>query len=315
MKRFIRPPFVLVLALLFATACEQPFTYDPSEIPGDFVGLSAPAADSGYQIHVPAFPIPADFEREWFMRLPIGNTQDIYVDRFVARCRPGTHHLIAYGFEDENAPGLPPMGVMRDQNRNDGRGNIRGTMSGTLAYFISQSADFELAMPAGTAIRIPANSSVDMNSHYFNKTDNTQFGEVYLNAYTVPQSAVQKVLIIDDVDNVDLLVLPPRQVTTIAYTEIFEQPKDLRMLVSHMHKRGKQFDVYFVGGARDGELIYSANDYKHPETLFFTPAMRIEAGQGLRTVIRYDNETNRTIKFGVTSEDEMGIAFYMYSQI
>lgn len=312
-----KPSTLLATAALLlglASACEKPFDYDPSEIPSDFVGLPAPASDSGFQVHVPPFPVPPNFEREWFMRMPIGNAEEVYVHRFQSLCRPGTHHLIAYGFEDENAPGLPEIGVMRDQNRPDGRGSFRANMLGNVAYYLAQSRAYELELPAGYGIRIPANATVDMNSHYFNKTDKTQFGEVYLNAYTRPASEVHTILDFDDVDNDDSLSLPPNSITTVTYEQTFWEDRDITMMFSHMHKRGKQFDVYMVGGPRDGELIYSATDYEHPPTAFFVPALQVKQFQGLRTVVRYANETNRTINFGVTSEDEMGILFYLFSK-
>lgn len=302
------------LLLGLASACEKTFDYDPSQVPSDFAGLPVPASDSGFQVHIPPFPVPPNFEREWFMRVGLGNTQDVYVNRFHSLCRPGTHHLIAYGFEDENAPGLPEIGVMRDQNRADGRGSFRAMMFGNIAYFIAQSREYDLVLPPGYAIRVPAHATFDMNSHYFNKTDQTQFGEVYLNAYTQPLSTVQKVLEFDDVDNQDSLNLPPNSIRDITYTRTFDEAVDITMLFGHMHKRGKRFDIYLEGGPRDGELLYTSTDYEHAPTLWFTPALRIEPGQGLRTVVRYVNETNRTINFGVTSEDEMGIAFFLYNK-
>ena len=306
---------VIMLTSLLVSSCEKAFEYDKSEIPSDFEGLTIPTLEEGYQIHVPPFPVPSQFEREWFLRMDIGNTEDIYVSSFESKCRPGTHHLIAYGFENENAEGLPEVGVMRDQNRADGRPNFTTSMGGDLAYFISQEADFKLDLPEGTAVKIPANASVDMNSHYFNRTDRTLFGEVYLNFYTETEENVEEVLYIESVDNDELLELPPGETTIIDYTDMFEQDRNIRMLVSHMHKRGVLFNVYLVGGDRDGEQIYSAWDYQHPPTMSFEDEpLLIKAGEGIRTEVTYINDTNRTIQYGVTSEDEMGILFYMYSQ-
>ncbi|MEO1382627.1 MAG: hypothetical protein AAFV78_05240, partial [Bacteroidota bacterium] len=93
----------LICSLLAFSACENSFKYDLESVP-EFEGLEAPAEGAGYQVHIPPFPIPANYERELFIRLPIGNTEDIYVNKFDVLCRPGTHHLITYGFEDENDP-------------------------------------------------------------------------------------------------------------------------------------------------------------------------------------------------------------------
>lgn len=310
--------YLCTLCLLIALggvlfSCEKTFDYNPSDVP-PFAGLSAPAPGEGYQVHVPPFPVPAHFEREFFMRMPIGNTTDIYVNRFRSRCRPGTHHLIAYGYEDENKADNPPIGVMRDQNLTDGQVNYSLTMGSGAMYYLTQVPDYELELPPGIAVKIPANATIDLNSHYFNITDEIRFGEVFLNFHTLQQDSVVETLVVESVDNDEVLVLPKRQTTDIEYEETYDEPLQIRMMVSHMHKRGVQFDVYIVGGSRDGELVYSAYDYQHPPTTFFDPPLQLAAGQGLRTVVRYYNETNREIRFGVTSEDEMGILFFMKTE-
>lgn len=305
----VRTLWLLFFAMALV-ACERPFTYDASSIP-EFDGLEAPATDEGYQIHVPPFPVPARFEREFFLRMPIGNREETFVNRFRSLCRPGTHHLIAYGYEDENDPTNPEIGVMRDQNLSDGRGNFNLTMGSGAMYYLTQVPEFELALPDGVAILIPKNATVDINSHYFNVTDEVQFGEVFVNFYTLPKEEVNEILVVDEINNIDHLRLPSGETTDIEDQRIFGEETRIRMMFSHMHKRGIQFDVFKVGGDDDGKLIYSARDYQHPPTMMFDPPMIIPEGEGLRTVVRYFNETNREITFGVTSEDEMGILFFM----
>lgn len=316
MKRLNPIVWMMFAAAIFTTACEKTFDYDPSDIPNDFTGLTAPTAGNGFQIHVPPFPVPGNFEREWFLRLPVGNSEDIYVSSFQSKSRPGTHHLVAYGYEDEDAPHQPQIGVMRDQNRSDGRGNFRGGMFGTINFFTAQAEEFTLSLPAGMAVHIPGGATMDLNSHYFNKTDDTRFGEVYLNINTIDSSQVNTILYTELVDNSDELVLPPHQTTTIVHTEMAtNQHMMLYSITSHMHKRGKLFKVFVVGGPRDGEQILEADDYKHPPQIFLDTPLEIVPGIGLRTEITYENETDREITFGVTSEDEMGIAFFLYAKI
>ena len=309
MKHHFSKFFLLLLISITIMSCQRSFDYDVQDIP-DFEGLAAPATGEGYQLHIAPFPVPANYERELFVRLEIGNDQPIYVNKFEALCRPGTHHLIAYGYEDENDAANAPIGVMRDQNLSDGRGNFSLSMGSGAMYCGAQTPEFLSQLPEGVAVRIDANSTIDLNSHYFNKTNATLFGEVFLNLHTIPESEVQELLIIDDVDNDDVLYLPPNETTDIDYTEIFNEQTDIRQMFSHMHKRGVLFEVFKVGGSNDGELIYIANDYQHPPYQFFDTPLRIEAGEGLRTKVRYVNETDRAIQFGVTSEDEMGILFY-----
>jgi hypothetical protein len=315
MKKFRFSMLAVFASVLLATACEKTFDYDNAEVPDDFTGLVAPVAGSGFQIHVPPFPIPGNFEREWFMRLPIGNTEDIYVTKFQSKCRPGTHHLVAYGYQDENAPNQPQIGVMRDQNRADGRGNFRSNMNMDINFFTAQSEEFTLELPAGMAVYLKGGATMDLNSHYYNRTNETRFGEVYLNVNTVDPSQVNKILFTELVNNSDELRLPPRQTTTISHTEMADdQRMTIYSVTSHMHKRGKLFKLFVVGGPRDGELLLEANDYKHPPQIFLADPLVVVPGIGLRTEITYENETDREITFGVTSEDEMGIAFFLYEK-
>ena len=94
-----------VLTIISFANCEKTFDYNTPDIPTNFTPLAKPTA--GYQIHVSPFPVPANYEREWYMRLPIGNKEKIYVTAIEMKMRPGSHHFIAYPFPDENAKGNP----------------------------------------------------------------------------------------------------------------------------------------------------------------------------------------------------------------
>jgi hypothetical protein len=126
---------------------------------------------------------------------------------------------------------------------------------------------------------------------------------------------VNTVLYTELVDNSDELVLPPHQVTTIVHTELAKENQAMTIysITSHMHRHGKLFKVFASGGPRDGELLLEAHDYKHPPQVFLTNPLVITPGTGLRTEITYDNDGDRELRFGVTSEDEMGIAFFLYT--
>ena len=64
--------------------------------------LTVPAAGTGFQMAVPAFDIQPNFERELFTRRMVGNTQDVYVNRYETKMRSGSHHFVAYDFQKQN---------------------------------------------------------------------------------------------------------------------------------------------------------------------------------------------------------------------
>ena len=68
-----------------------------------------------------------------------------------------------------------------------------------------------------------------------------------------------------------------------------------------------------AGGPRNGEVIFSTDDWQHPPSVSFATPIVLTAGQGLTSEVTYRGDATRTIRFGLTSEDEMGIiAGYWY---
>jgi Copper type II ascorbate-dependent monooxygenase, C-terminal domain len=88
-------------------------------------------------------------------------------------------------------------------------------------------------------------------------------------------------------------------------TYIMEKETVIPMMLSHYHKRGEKFEVRRKGGAKDGELLYSSEDYENPLLKVFPTPVVLKAGEGLVSTVTYNNTTNRTLTFGITSEDEM----------
>jgi hypothetical protein len=294
---------IAVAALLFSS-CEKTFdTYNVVDVPTDFTPLAKPAAGKGYQVHIDPFPVQANFEREFYVRKDLGNTEEVYLNGFEMKARPGTHHMIAYSFAKDDI--LPPVNVMYDQNMPNNTVALRSGKTTGGPLFQSPSADWKFQLPDGYAVKIAPNASFMMNSHYFNTTAKTRFGEIYANFNTIPKDQAKQVL---DVEYYETeLSLPPNQKTTVNTDFMVKKETVIPLMLSHYHKRGEKFEVRIKGGTRNGELIYTSEDYEHPLVKTFSPALVLKVGEGLTTNVTYNNTTNRTIKFGVTSEDEMNI--------
>jgi hypothetical protein len=298
--------FLFAFSMLTFVACEKALDYNPSEIPDNFTPLEKPAAGNGYQMHMPVFPVAPQFEREFYCRLALNNPEEIMASGFEVKMRPGSHHLILYNFEKPTDPNMPPLGVIRDQNQPNGNLGLYTSQTPSFPLFQAASSDFRIDLPPGYAFKVDKNASFDLNSHYFNKTDATRFGEVYANIYTIPKASVNQVCEVTYEQPEELSVKPND--TTVVITD-YEHEKETHyvLLTSHYHKRGKQFKINIVGGPRDGQEIYYSEDYEHPLWKTFQPELVMLPGEKLRTTVTYVNETSRTIPFGVTSEDEMNI--------
>jgi hypothetical protein len=304
MKKF---SFLFVaISALFLSSCEKTFdTYNVADIPTDFTPLAKPAVGKGYQVHIDPFPVQANFEREFYVRKDLGNTEEIYLNGFEMKARPGTHHMIAYSFKSTDV--LPPVNVMYDQNMPNNTLALRSGKTTGGPLFQSPAADWKFQLPEGYAVRVAPNASFLMNSHYFNSTAKTRFGEVYANFNTIPKAQAKQILDVEYYEPQTEWSLPPNQKTTLNTDYIMAKETVIPMVISHYHKRGEKFEVRIKGGARNGELIYTSADYEAPLVKTYSPALVLKAGEGLTTTVTYNNTTNRTIKFGVTSEDEMNI--------
>ncbi|XWW45870.1 hypothetical protein JYG30_24690 [Fibrella sp. USSR17] len=284
----------------------------PSTAPfSAFTPPDAPAAGQGFQLKVDPFDIATNFERELFVRRAVGNSTDIYVNRFTVNMRPGSHHFIAYDFE--NKANLPQTDVVRDLRLPDGSLNLLTAlqMSNHTYLMGSPNASFEYKFPEGAALQIPANASFDLNVHYVNKGQTISKGEAYINIYTTPKAAVTKVVKTINMSNTSLSI-PANSRKTFTKSFTVSKPSLVLMLTSHMHKLGEKFVIKIKGGARDGEIVYTTTDWEHPDVINFATPIQLAKGEGLTSEITYNNTTAKAVEFGLTSADEMGIIFGYY---
>ncbi len=279
----------------------------------NFTPLASPAEEgkAGVQLKVDRFVVPANFERELFVRRPLNNPAPIYVSRIKLKSRANSHHMVLYDFRSKS--NLPSMDEVRDLRNLDNSLNIITALQMSNHIFLGGGTDpnSDYTFPAGIALQLPVNASIDLNPHYFNKTTDPLYGENYVNLYTVPADQVKKVVQMIDF-NVTNFTLPANQTTTITRDFKFDKPVAVVSLTSHYHARGKLFQIRIKGGPRDGEVIYENTDWAHPKVINYDTPILLQAGEGLTSVATYLNDTKKDLGFGLTSEDEMDIIFGYY---
>ena len=293
------------------TVADANLLNDKTPVLTKFEPLAPPLANEGYQMKIEPFEIFPNFEREIFVRKPLNNKENIYVNKFQIKMHPGSHHFILYGFRNEL--NLPALNEIRDLRNKDNSFNLNTfqQIGNHIFYFGGSESNFTFNFPEGMAVEVPANMTFDMNSHYFNKGSKSYNGEVNINLYTTPKANVKKILKILDLGNTNFK-LPPKQKTVISKNFTFDKPVKVVTLFSHTHKLGEKFEILIKGGTRNGEVIYTSENWEHPNKIDYSTPIALKAGEGLTSRITYNNYTDRTITFGFTSEDEMGIIFGYY---
>ncbi len=90
-------------------------------------------------------------------------------------------------------------------------------------------------------------------------------------------------------------------------------PVSIIALTSHTHQLGEKFVIRISGGIRNGEIVYTNLDWHHPQFKSYNPPIVLQPGEGLISEITYFNSKDKSVRFGLTSEDEMGIIFGFYT--
>ncbi len=283
----------------------------------EFIPLEPP--ENGIQIHLNPFDIWINNEREIFYYTPLDTSDDIYIEQVEISMRSGSHHFILYTYDEDTPPfAIPEPFVIRDlHNEMFLNMAFQKFVAGTQLQYNNYS------MPEGVGLKLPSNFGFDINSHYLNPSDTIYSGEVYANLHLVDPDELDHIAYIFSLSNNEI-VLPPGEETTLEAT--FMYPGGFGMdletdsifvfqLFSHAHELMTRFDVEFVGGELDGELLYTALDWEHPPTFELDPPLIITIGQGFRLRTTYYNWRDVEVNFGFFSTDEMMILFgHCYGQ-
>ncbi|MEM8489087.1 MAG: T9SS type A sorting domain-containing protein [Bacteroidota bacterium] len=282
--------------------------------PPPFTPLDPPA--QGMQFHVGPFDVwPAEVhDREFLYYEPFETTEDVFVSGYEISMRPGSHHFILYNYPA--GVSTPPPQTYRDVRQPNGTLNAAPLLQLNVLFpfrfFVgTQTPYIRYQFPEGVALRLPAGSGFDLNSHSVNRSTETITGEVYANIYTVDEEDVDFFASPGNFNNMGF-ELPPNQVTTVSKTFTFGEQQHILQMWAHAHERMTEFRIEGVGGKNDNKLLYWTNDWEHPPLLHLDPPLTFEAGDQVRLVTTYNNTTDRTIRFGLLSSDEMQFMFYQY---
>lgn len=282
-----------------------------------FTPLAAPGP-GGLQLTVDSFAVTPSTERELFVHRRLNNATELYVNRIQSRMRPGSHHLLLYTFDESKTAfpcnGRPVQDIVRDIRTSDGGYNFANMLPMACHIFFAgaMTQDFEYRFPAGVALRLPPNTSLDFNVHYVNRSPIPLPGQAFANLYTVDKSAVQTVAQTLNFANEDLS-LPPNQRTTVRRAFTVNKKTTILALTSHMHSMGERFEVRVRRANGVETVVYTNTDWEHPTFTNYGTPIVLEAGDALVSNVTYNNVTSNTIRFGLSSKDEMDIIFgYWY---
>lgn len=280
----------------------------------------------GYQVKFgPVFLAPQE-EFELFQVYNPGLTSDKEITEFHSKIPIESHH---WALRKITKAGEAAFGVAPVDGANFNTQIL--TFQHTQFLAIWQFSD-DLLLPAGTAHYQDSSEALLLNLHMKNYSGSQiALATAYLNVYTQPRgSAVEmKTGLSSYGGNNPFLLNIPATGQVVTFEDVHTSPGETRYfwnIQSHTHSRGKDFDMYLRNsdGSKGTQIYegfydesYTFNrgyyDYTHPAVRTFDPLLEVDMTNGLIFEASYLNNTNSDIPFGLTTDGEMFVTYFSYT--
>jgi hypothetical protein len=277
------------------------------------------------KLRFPTFVVPPHSDREvcTFLRWPTNVPYDNASQRIVnVGVRPNfvTHHFLMYAYAGDSQSDFAALeGRIVDSKACLDFGPTDTTRRRLVGG--GQSPKILLQLPTGLAQQIvPANDAKGsaigfiLNSHWINSDSRPHRAAVKIRLTPAAPHTVKRLVkwIFEPSANSMIDVEPgqvsnaPNGVWTFGGLDLSlfggepppKGPACVTSVVSHMHKRGKLFEITFTDGAGHAETVLSTTDYADPIPRLFVPPLLVNPGQSLSYRCTHDN--------GMTTAQKMG---------
>lgn len=290
----MRRPFVLFLALLVLPAPAGGETFRAR--------LRRPAR--GLQVRMGSFQVPAQGEREVCQAITLPNTAPMDVNELMVAMPGGvdygSHHFAI--FLDNGAGGLDTPTPIDSE----GCTNVGGQAVNPILAFVQHTRE-RIRFPRGVGVRLQPGQRLLLSAHYLNGRPEPLEVDVAINFRAARPRAIAHHLRTFELGTFDIEV-PPHSPGSVASTWPVPFPMNLVLVTSHSHKYTRSVVVEVARQDGSSEPQLTTLDYADPAVKRYPRGLRLEAGDGIRWTCNYDNATDRVLRFGLTSIDEMCFA-------
>jgi len=290
---------------------------------------TAPANGAGRRVRCGPIFIPksgSGQEKEITLKYHLEMPFDAQVKKVDGFMNNESHHFLLFKFADSLKASQEPDGI-RVVSLLGGVTSFDGDKDLTAAW----QDDEEIELPTGTALFWDKNTWLDLNYHVKNYGAQSVLPvDFYFNVYYEPRDP-QIIEMKAHLVNRTTLLVPPGQ-STQYFSDNQNGSNETRhiwMLTSHTHKYGTAFDIHELDKSKPNQLgsqIYDGNyNYKggysfgqyyhdHPPIRYFQPQHAINfKTSGIRVKTLYNNTSNNLVTFGFTTNEEMQLFYYLYT--
>ena len=230
--------------------------------------------------------------------------EDIFFNRVETALSGYSHHLIIYTVEpgseaDANTTVGEILPCQGTHDLGDGIGSIGG----------AQKPYSNTVYPEGAGRKLIGGQKIIWNYHHLNTSTEDVAARHALNVHTVPSiDHLAKTMAWVNIG----INTPPRSRAEFTGQCAVRDDVMVWALSRHTHRWGTDFDVYFAGGERDGEHLWTSTDFELDINYAFEEPILMRKGEGFRFTCAFDNTTDEPLRFGPKATDEMCILFGVY---
>jgi len=215
--------------------------------------------------------------------------RDMYMNRLHTELSPGTHHLgLMVNPGPDKPDGTIDCNILEVAER-----LIVGGGPGTQ----------DLVLPEGVAVKFARGNQLLLQLHLYNTTDRVLPGRSAISATALDARDVRA-----EAEGLAAqlisLTLPPGR-TTVEGLCTFDRPQTLASVTPHMHKAGRHAKVVLHTAAHGDSVLRDGDfDFMEQRHYLFGP-FDVAAGDSVSYSCTYDNQEQRTLGFGESTDDEM----------
>lgn len=199
-------------------------------------------------------------------------------------------------------------------------------LGGYLFAMSTQSGQETQDLPAGSAIRIPPWSRVIGASHLLNAGEQAVTTSMNIELRTVPPDQVTAKLAPARIEYHDLELTPLGRssfstecLIDETYLDVMGVPMTYQIYyaLSHYHELGTYAQLEYVGGPRDGEVIFRHDGYGENFGQPFDPPIDLvaEGASGVRYTCGFENPRDEVVGWGIGDQEMCVVALQAVSDM
>ncbi|HEY2746682.1 MAG TPA: hypothetical protein VGL86_18760 [Polyangia bacterium] len=255
-----------------------------------------------FTVTYPSLMVDPGVERTQCVTLSLHNSTAVHIGQIHNMLSQVSHHMIVYRVTDTVEAPTPvdcqPFVDTLDPNNGS-------------PMMITQKKDDLLNLPSGVAYTLQPNQMLRLEMHYINATSSPQMltgSSTMTTSHTYHDEA--NFLFIGNPD----IKIPAGSSFTLGPT-YFPLESDtfgganFFAFTGHEHQWGTGVTVQTAANATDtaGQMVYDVPNWvwSDPLTTFFDPPVQIPDGGGFNFTCQWENQSDATVKFGESANDEM----------